>query len=133
MTVEEETSLLDELSSQGVLAGFFRILWQKNVGKAVHTLTGVSIPHTIVYRHRKPMAWYFLSKDGSIKKKNKKRLVCSEIEEALRKNSRSQCGVCAVYISPSATAESGMQCTFVRTAELRQFLLDTPEKSGVLQ
>ena len=140
--MDGELEFLLELRNEGLLAGFFRLLWLKNVGKNSSTLTGINIPHSVIYKYRKPVAWYFTCKESVIKKKNKKRLITTTIDEELQKVCESKSGVVAVYMTPNyeplrqdGYITSEINQTFIEASTLRNTLQDANllSQPGVLQ
>ena len=132
--MDEEGTLLEELGYEGLLAGVFKALWTKARGRQASTLHGVRVPPTIVYRFTKPVAWYFLSKDGTLKKRNKKRLQSAAIEEELQNWARgSVCGIAAIFMRPCRDNRDGISCRYIRTTELRTALQEMPSGTGILQ
>eukprot|EP01063_Lacrimia_lanifica_P023306 TRINITY_DN30807_c0_g1_i1.p1 TRINITY_DN30807_c0_g1~~TRINITY_DN30807_c0_g1_i1.p1 ORF type:complete len:492 (+),score=186.85 TRINITY_DN30807_c0_g1_i1:82-1557(+) len=131
--MDKQLNFAEELGYNGLLAGFFRAMWLKNVGRNSSVLESINLPHTIVYRFRKPTAWYFMSKDGTIKKKGKKKLTSETIAEELLKCVPSKSGVLAQYYVPKNDPDCPLECSYVRREDLRGFLQDTPPENGVLQ
>ena len=55
----------------------FSYLWQRDeLGCGA---SNVSIPDTIVFRHRQPAFWFFTSKDGSLKRRNRANVTNAKI------------------------------------------------------
>jgi hypothetical protein len=70
------------LEGDGVCVSLFELLWRKdefNFGPSV------SLPDTVVFQSGQPVAWYFTSVDGKIKKKHRNNLMAVKIEEHFRK------------------------------------------------
>ena len=66
------------LHGDGINDELYFLLWAKddlNYGPQIN------IPDTIVYKFGQPVAWYFTSVDGRIKRKNKHNLVNLKIEQ----------------------------------------------------
>jgi hypothetical protein len=66
------------LAGDGVITNLFHYLWQKD--ELDCRVEGVSIPDTIVYRHRQANNWYFTASDGAIKRKHKANVTNAKIE-----------------------------------------------------
>jgi hypothetical protein len=56
----------------------YHLLWSKD--ELSCGVKGVAIPDTIVYRHRQPAAWFFTSKFGDLKKKNRANVSNAKVE-----------------------------------------------------
>lgn len=62
----------------GVSPPLFHLMWHKDELEC--GVQNVAIPDTIVYRHRQAAGWYFTSRDGTIKRKNKANTSNAKIE-----------------------------------------------------
>jgi hypothetical protein len=66
------------LEGDGLVQNLFYYMWMKDeLDCGIHN---VSIPDTVVYKYRQPCFWFFTSKDGSIKKKNRANISNAKIE-----------------------------------------------------
>lgn len=79
------------LGTDGVNEMLFHRLWEKdelNLGPAI------TIPDSIIYKHGRPVCWYFTALDGKIKKKTKHNLDAEKIEEEFSKRAAGYDIVC---------------------------------------
>lgn len=84
-----------------VYANTFHYLWTKDALN--RNPSDAKVPHTVIYRHRQAYAWFFTSKDGSIKRKNKQNLFNSHIEQAFLKAKAPNCDVVAKFVDLSSS------------------------------
>lgn len=123
------------IDSDGVSKQFFHYLWRKD-----ELSFGVRLwlPDTVVYGFGHPVAWYFTSQDGKIKRKHKQNLVNARIEAAMTKRATGS-GIVAYYVSlPNPEdAAAGSHESYIEYFDreaLREFLYGRiKEDSGVLQ
>lgn len=88
------------LEGDGIIENLYHYLWQKdelNCGPE-----GIKLPDTVVYRYYQPYFWYFTSKDGSLKRKNKASVTNAKIEEAFLSKKATGSDVVAFYIANDA-------------------------------
>ena len=71
-----------DLTSDGVCTDFFSLLWTKD---ELNFGPQINIPDTVVIKHGQPIAWYFTSKNGKVKRKLRQNLMSARIEEAFTK------------------------------------------------
>eukprot|EP01138_Halocafeteria_seosinensis_P010341 gb/GECG01010559.1/.p1 GENE.gb/GECG01010559.1/~~gb/GECG01010559.1/.p1 ORF type:complete len:1970 (+),score=290.76 gb/GECG01010559.1/:1-5910(+) len=129
-------------ASPEVYANTFHYLWTKD---ALHrNPAGVRIPHTVIYRHRQAYSWFFTSKDGSIKRKNKQNIHNTTIEQTFLKAKNEECDIVAKFVDLSSSRSQQQQagdneeaCQLVEyftASGLRDFLFSRRKPiSGVLQ
>lgn len=86
-----------DLSSDGVNADFFNLLWTKD---ELNFGPQINLPDTIVIKQGQPIAWYFTSKNGKVKRKMRQNLMSARIEEAFTKHLLGY-DVVATFISTS--------------------------------
>lgn len=62
-------TLIDKypLEGDGFISHIYHYLWTKD--DLARGPLGVRIPDTVVFRFRMPVAWFFTSRDGTIKRK----------------------------------------------------------------
>lgn len=73
---------LSTLDRDGISEEIFKLLWAKD---ELNFGPNLNIPDTVIYKYGQPVAWYFTSLNGRIKRKNKQNLVSAKIEEAFNK------------------------------------------------
>lgn len=74
---------LKSLTEDGISDELFQLIWSKD---QLGGSPNINIPDTILYKFGQPIQWYFTSKSGRIKKKNKQNLVSAKIEETFNKH-----------------------------------------------
>ncbi len=72
----------NKLLEDGINEEFFNLLWAKD---ELNFGPSINIPDTIFFKYGQPVAWYFTSTQGRIKKKNRANLLNARIEEAFLK------------------------------------------------
>lgn len=76
------TLYANKLLEDGINEEFFNLLWAKD---ELNFGPSINIPDTIFFKYGQPVAWYFTSTQGRIKKKNRANLLNARIEEAFNK------------------------------------------------
>lgn len=127
------------LTSDGISYDFFNLLWTKD---DLNFSPSVNIPDTIIIRHGQPTCWYFTSKNGRIKKKNRQNLLNARIEESFTKHLLGY-DVIATFISVAADdgtdtkeneANKNAKLEFLDRAGLNDFLYKRGRhNNGILQ
>lgn len=94
------------LEGDGLIEDLYHLLWRKDSPFFQEGSLRVNLPHTIIYKNKKPNMWYFTSRNGSIIRKKFSKLVPEIIQEEFLKNV-SKTGIVAYYIYRvrKATAE----------------------------
>jgi hypothetical protein len=77
-----EKNVID-LTSDGVSYDFFNLLWTKD---ELNFGPSINIPDTIIFKYGQPVQWYFTSKNGKLKKKNRQNVMPARIEENFTKH-----------------------------------------------
>lgn len=85
------------LEGDGLIEDLYHLLWRKDSPFYQEGVLRVNLPHTIIYKNKKPCMWYFTSTNGSIMRKKFSKLVPEIIEEEYVKN-MSKTGIVAYYI-----------------------------------
>eukprot|EP00929_Paragymnodinium_shiwhaense_P061642 TRINITY_DN30808_c0_g1_i1.p1 TRINITY_DN30808_c0_g1~~TRINITY_DN30808_c0_g1_i1.p1 ORF type:complete len:866 (-),score=175.97 TRINITY_DN30808_c0_g1_i1:161-2758(-) len=102
------------LDSDGVSSTLFQLLWTKDL--LSESSLSVRIPDTVIFKYEAPLAWYFTSVDGHIKRKTKAKLTKEHImQEFLKKPSAS--GIVACFVSTQASQASG-ECDSVAKEQM---------------
>jgi len=79
----EAQSHVNPLVSDGITEELFLMIWSKD---ELNFSPSINVPDTVVYKYGQPVNWYFTSKGGRIKRKNRQNLVNARIEEAFLKH-----------------------------------------------
>jgi hypothetical protein len=83
------------VEGDGLLEEVFHLLWHKT--GTISSSEQLAIPDTVVIKYGQPVAWYFTSIDGTIKRKSKTNLTFNRIYETfISRPSRS--GLVATYV-----------------------------------
>ena len=77
------------LEGDGLVHHLFYYLWMKD--ELDCGAQNVAIPDTVVYKYRQPCFWFFTSKDGSLKKKNRANVSNAKIEVRMAPAARQCC------------------------------------------
>ena len=92
------------LEGDGVIDNLYHFLWAKDT--IFYTDPSIYIPHTILYKYRKPSYWYFTSVvDHKLKKKNPGKLNNQHIKEVFLKHV-SKSGIVCYFIYKKRTITS---------------------------
>jgi len=124
------------LGGDGVIENLFYYLWCKDDESSGPT---INIPDTIIYIFCQPAYWYFTSRDGQIKKKNRYNLTSEKILEAFLKKRPLGCDIIAYFLSANKSrrqAKEGKEDTVIEYFDeqgLRAFLNRQQTSNGVLQ
>ena len=86
------------IEGDGFIANLYQYLWMKDDLK--RGPVGVRIPDTVLFRFRRPVAWYFTSRDGAIKRKHRQNVQNARILEAFT-DSPSHSDIVASFIDLS--------------------------------
>ena len=70
------------LDGDGASEEFFNLLWTKD---ELNFGPSINIPDTIIFKYGQPIAWYFTSSNGKIKKKNRSNLMLTRMEHDFTK------------------------------------------------
>ena len=128
-------SIFDILPSrEALLQEFFHVLWQRGrTTKACNEAAIPRIPDTVILHRSKPIQWYFTARDGSIRKKSRKRLSTPTILQSLASfKPRSTSGAVAELTSCSETCEDGVDAVPLTPSHL-QTMLAEGAATGILQ
>ena len=88
--------MFNSLEGDGIIENIYHFLWTKDT--IFNTHNSIYIPHTILYKYRKPLYWYFTSViDHRLKKKNPDKLNKEHIKQAFLKNA-SKSGIICYFI-----------------------------------
>jgi hypothetical protein len=90
------------IEGDGVSDELFHYLWTKD---EVNFSPPINVPDTVFMKYGNPTVWYFTSKDGKIKRKNKQNLTPGHIETSFKKHSLGF-DVVALFISIPLEMES---------------------------
>ena len=85
------------LEGDGLIEDMYHLLWRKDSPFVQDGTLRVNLPHTIIYKNKKPNMWYFTSRDGLIIRKKFSKLIPEIIQTELLKNV-SKTGIVAYYI-----------------------------------
>lgn len=117
-----------DLEGDGVISNFYKLIWEKQENDK--GLRGFLLPHTVVYKHQQPRAWYFSNAEGCIKRKLKEKLTANHIEDTFLKQV-SLSGIIAFF---TYVSEKGKEIEYFQASELRNFLYNRHKTfDGVLQ
>ena len=61
------------LVSDGITEELFLMIWSKD---ELNFSPSINVPDTIVYKYGQPVQWYFTSKGGRVRRKNRQNLYC---------------------------------------------------------
>eukprot|EP00940_MAST-03C_sp_MAST-3C-sp2_P003639 g3639.t1 len=89
------------LGGNGVIVNLLHYLWLRDDDSAAPK---VHVPDTVVFNFGQPAHWYFTSKDGTIKKKNRHNLTGEKILEVFVKKRSPGCDIIAYFLSQSESA-----------------------------
>lgn len=124
------------LGGDGVIENLYYYLWCKD---DEGSSPNINIPDTIIYIFCQPAYWYFTSKSGQIKKKNRYNLTSEKILEAFLKKRPLGCDIIAYFLSANKTrkqSKAGKEDTVIEYFDeqgLRAFLNRQQTSNGVLQ
>ena len=82
------------VEGDGLLEEVFHLLWHKT--GTTQSSEQLAIPDTVVLKYGQPVAWYFTSVDGTIKRKSKVNLTFARIQELFTARP-SRSGIAATY------------------------------------
>lgn len=85
------------LEGDGLIEDLYHLLWRKDSPYYQDGVLRVNLPHTVIYKNKKPSVWYFTSIKGDIMRKKFSKLVPEIIQEEFMKN-MSKTGIVASYI-----------------------------------
>ena len=85
------------LEGDGIIEDLYYLLWKKDSPFHQDQLFKVNLPHTIIFKNKKPIMWYFTSRQGVISRKKHLNLLPNAIYEEFMK-SVSKSGIVAQYI-----------------------------------
>ena len=118
------------LGGDGVIENLFHYLWLKDEFDKGPKL---NVPDTIIYKYRQPSAWYFTSKDGTIKKKTKFNLTNVRIEEAFTRNVHGS-DICGYYLSLPENRDEQYTIEYFDADALHHFLYHREKvNNGLIQ
>eukprot|EP00753_Platysulcus_tardus_P006396 PLAT14184.3.p1 GENE.PLAT14184.3~~PLAT14184.3.p1 ORF type:complete len:1173 (+),score=598.66 PLAT14184.3:60-3578(+) len=113
----------------GVVDALFTLIWQKDEldeGPRLH------LPDTIVYKFRRPAAWYFTASDGLVKRKRKFHLTNSRIEKSICRGVSDAIGICALFLTNDP--DGGSVVEYFTREQFVHFLYNREKpNSGVIQ
>ena len=117
-----------QIEGDGVIGNFYKLIWEKQ--QRDKGLRGFLLPHTVVYKHQQPRAWYFSTIEGYIKRKLKEKLTAAHIEHVFLKNI-SKSGIVAFFTYIGA---NGREIEYFQAADFRNFIHNRHKNyDGVLQ
>ena len=116
----EMSDKLASLFKDGISKDLYKLLRSKddlNCGLIIN------VPDTVVYEFGLPISWYFTSKNGNLKKKNKINLLSAKIEEEFNKHALGY-DVIAYFISIpfNEAINSDVTIDYFDRAKLNEFL-----------
>ena len=118
------------LEGDGVIDNLYHFLWAKDT--IFYTDPSIYIPHTILYKYRKPSYWYFTSVvDHKLKKKNPGKLNNQHIKEVFLKHV-SKSGIVCYFIYKKRNLTSKFESdkpTLIKT--LKNLFNDDQNKSKI--
>lgn len=136
MIRQMEKNHLEQTDVDGINENFFNLLWMKD---ELNFGPSINIPDTIIFKYGQPIAWYFTTAQGKIKKKNRSNLLNARIEDSFTKNILGY-DVIASYVSFPITESGECNQTSAFTVEyfdrkeFQNFLYDRWESNnGILQ
>ena len=121
--------MFNVLEGDGVIENIYHFLWTKDT--IFNSDPKIFIPHTVLYKYRRPLYWYFTSIiDHKIKKKNSDKLNIEHIKEAFLKNI-SKSGIVCYFIYQKKSILSKYESDKPTFEKTMKSILDNIDNSNI--